>query len=195
MKIPDSKLLAAAAMTMLAAAIAVDTSIAPEGWVLDRATGKPIEGAYVIAEWRGVVSLIVEGRSRCYAAAATVTNSQGHWTLRDFSWNFEPWIFDRRQSISFYYPGFQRVYTDEKDGKVVFMESRKGAKPEQYKEVRKNTILADYCEGTTRAKAFLAVRKVRAMELRALATTGEEIGNATSELRMLEEFERGGGPQ
>lgn len=78
---------------------------AANGRVVDKATGKPIEGVFVTAEWYASVSGVVNsGSTSCYHFAITQTDRDGKYVLPDWSWFFWPFHFDRYTTYDYYYP-------------------------------------------------------------------------------------------
>lgn len=81
------------------------TSYAANGRIIDKGTGKPMEGVFVTAEWYASVSGVVNsGSTSCYHFAITQTDRDGKYVLPDWSWFFWPFHYDRYTTYDYYYP-------------------------------------------------------------------------------------------
>jgi hypothetical protein len=79
---------------------------ANKGRVIDEASGKPMEGVYVMAMWNASVASVVDAKSVCYHFAITQTDKEGNYELPSRSWNVWPFYYDRYISHEYYFPGY-----------------------------------------------------------------------------------------
>ncbi len=79
---------------------------AVDGQVIDAATGKPLEGVFVVGRWHGYISLPVQGRSSCYHMAVTRTNADGKFLMSSWSRNVDPLLGDRLLDLYYYKVGY-----------------------------------------------------------------------------------------
>ncbi len=113
-----------------------------EGRVVDKDTGKPIEGAYVIGTWRGYIPDWVQRSSTCYHLETTITDKDGWFSLPPWSWNFAPWIVDRERGLHIYKAGYSRLWTGNRENTVWHIAPFKGITKERLDElfgIRGNT--------------------------------------------------------
>ena len=76
------------------------------GVVLDEVTGRPLEGAYVVARWsaRGITP--VRSSDVCFKVVSTKTDQAGRFMLWPISWNFNPLYWFRSRDVRFYFRGY-----------------------------------------------------------------------------------------
>ena len=81
-----------------------------EGTVLDDSTSKPVEGAIVIAQWKGEIHGIVDGSSICYHTETSLTDVNGKFAIP--AWNRVPMdhmekaVTEKKRSITVYMEGY-----------------------------------------------------------------------------------------
>jgi hypothetical protein len=91
------------------AAVVAAAYYAGSGTVIDDATGRPIEGAYVIQIWTGRQITPVESSTVCFKVASTKTNSRGHYMLWPVSGNLHPLLWSREYELLVYKFGYRPV--------------------------------------------------------------------------------------
>ena len=79
---------------------------AVDGQVIDAATGKPLEGVFVVGQWDGWSAGIVEGRSACYHLNVIRTGTDGRFLMSSWSGNVWPFLQDRLMTMHYYKPGY-----------------------------------------------------------------------------------------
>ncbi len=94
---------------------------AGSGIVIDEATGKSLAGVYVYATWGAGIMMPAISKHKCCAFAITQTDKNGKFSLRDFSWNFEPWLEGRTRGVGYYLAGYDVVPNGDTDPPVVAM--------------------------------------------------------------------------
>lgn len=75
------------------------TSLPDSGAIRDKATGKPIAGAIVMAEWNGSIMMPVQSSSTCYKVAMAISDADGRFSMPSLSWDLRPYLFGRSRSI------------------------------------------------------------------------------------------------
>lgn len=75
--------------------------------VVDTASGRPIEGVYVIATWAGATFQGVQSGHTCFKVEVTKTDAAGVFHLPTWSGNVNPLVFDRRRFFFFYKRGYR----------------------------------------------------------------------------------------
>ena len=75
---------------------------AGSGRIIDEETGKPLANVFVMATWRGHVNLGAIGKTICYDFAMTQTDADGRFSLRDWSWNINPFVTSRSRASEVY---------------------------------------------------------------------------------------------
>lgn len=83
----------------IALAAVVWISLPDSGTIRDKATGKPIAGAIVTAEWRGGLMMPVQSVSTCYKVALAISDVDGRFTMPSFSWDLRPYLMWRTRGI------------------------------------------------------------------------------------------------
>lgn len=103
------RLFNAAIALLLTVIVSLDFSVAhaASGRVINEVTGKPIEGVFVIATWTGSVSLGPVARSGCYKIEMTRTDKEGKFSLPDWSFNLNPFIWRRDRYVGYYFTDFE----------------------------------------------------------------------------------------
>lgn len=78
---------------------------AANGRIVNKETGKPMEGVFVLATWHASFSGVVNsGGTECYHFAITKTDKDGKYVLPNWSWFFWPFQYDRYIAYDYYYP-------------------------------------------------------------------------------------------
>lgn len=165
------------------------TACAKEGLVLEKGSNKPLAKAFVVVEWDGVASLGIESRSRCYASEVTQTDANGRYRVSSFSWNFNPAILARSQTVYAYLPNYKGPI-QLSDQAPILLEPREEGSSQKFLAISR-IPLAAHCEGNWDDKSFIPVRRARAIELQALAQTAEEVRIATGLLEGVRALELG----
>ncbi|MDH5648493.1 MAG: carboxypeptidase-like regulatory domain-containing protein [Gammaproteobacteria bacterium] len=83
-----------------------------KGKVIDQTTGKPIEGAIVVAYWQGQVPMPAETRTTCYHVESTTTDKDG--TYRTPFWFALPQtVMNPKIAVIVYQPGYDHYQGPE----------------------------------------------------------------------------------
>ena len=77
------------------------------GAVVDEATGKPLEGVFVVGRWRGQQITPIESSSVCFKIDSTRSDANGRFMLWPVSWNFDPRLWSRERQLMFYKRGYR----------------------------------------------------------------------------------------
>lgn len=96
-----------ATVLMLAIGLHAANTWAGVGQVIDEETRKPLANVFVMAKWVGHANLGAIGKTICYDFAITQTDKNGRFSLRDRSWNFNPFLTDRERYVDFYLQGYE----------------------------------------------------------------------------------------
>jgi hypothetical protein len=161
---------AAALAVGIAASLHVTSAAAGSGQVLDEETKKPLAGVYMWAEWGAGVMSPAHAKSKCYAFAMTQTDENGKFRLRDFSWNFEPWLEGRTRGVGYYLAGYELVRNGDTDPPIVYMRRYTGP---TLTRLKSNTVGED-CIAVYRRKILLPLYKAMYEEAKVSAVTPEE---------------------
>ncbi|MDH5648495.1 MAG: carboxypeptidase-like regulatory domain-containing protein [Gammaproteobacteria bacterium] len=83
-----------------------------KGKVIDQTTGKPIEGAIVVAYWQGQVPMPAETQTTCYHVESTTTDKDG--TYRTPFWFALPQtVMNPKIAVIVYQPGYDHYQGPE----------------------------------------------------------------------------------
>jgi len=100
----DNKVMSTSFAFILAVLALVPATVwSYEGRVVDKDTGKPIEGAYVVAAWRGSLISPPERVSVCFHVEVVMTDKEGKFSFSDWSGNINPLIVNRRIEPEVFY--------------------------------------------------------------------------------------------
>lgn len=87
------------------------TGEAFSGYVLEQGTESPIEGAIVVAGWKGHVATWAHGRTVCYHVETAVTDSNGRFHFpawrKDISEKWQKNVRFERVSVDIYFPAYE----------------------------------------------------------------------------------------
>ena len=156
------------AMMMMLGLMAAHTVVRSEtGQVVDRATGKPIPGAHVLATWSGDVVNPVQSSSRCYAYAATQADEAGRFSLPDSAPTPAPLLTNRERGVKAYAPGFENVQTVKTDRLNVEMQPFKESRRLRVKSLSNMAPLN--CGNARNEKHLLPVLRAAYEEAKGLA--------------------------
>jgi hypothetical protein len=154
------------------------TADAANGRVIDKVTGKPMEGVFVTAQWFASVSGIVNsGRTSCYHFAITQTDKDGKYELPEWSWVFWPFHYDRYTAYDYYYPYYViDARPDKQKNAEIEMRRYTGASEQRMTMLAKANFFG--C-GSAGASSILA------QMLRARLSEAKEIAKSPTELEQL----------
>ena len=180
--------LGAAALLIFGVAL---SSCAMEGRVLEEGTLKPIEGAIVVATWRGSQVRPAHASSICYHVETATTDSQGRYRIPSFSGNLDPLIADRSSGVeSIYKAGYQRSSKDEPSSEIILLSPFKGTTDQRFEYLSRNWTRD--CATNPAAKAKLLVLwRDQYEEAKRIAQTVEQMKTIEAFLVGLEEQEFG----
>lgn len=143
------------------------------GQVVDEATGKPLEGVYVMAVWNGAVPGI-EPFSRCYDFEITRTDQNGRYRLPRFSWDFRPWIWERHRFQDHYLAGYQVAPTVGPDQDAPKMRIAAGDVEARLRRMASSIFYMDCLSEADRKTKLAPLYRLQADEARKLAVTPSE---------------------
>jgi len=166
------------------------------GKVLDEATSEPIEGAIVVARWTGHLAGWADGKTVCYYAESTVTDSSGNYYLpRWRDTNTEAWqrkVKPEDVYITAYKSGY--VWSEKREKGIKFLKIFDGAKSTRLKQLKQLKRI----EFSTRCNVETEHLKVRSLliselykEAKEIASTKEDRRIVDSLLYILESMENG----
>jgi hypothetical protein len=164
---------AAALAVGIAASLHVASAAAGSGQVLDEETKKPLAGVFMWALWSAGVWNPAIAQSKCYAHAMTQTDENGKFKLRDFSWNFEPWLEGRTRGVGYYLAGYELVRNGDTDPPIVYMRRYKGTVLNRLQHIR-HVGGGGECLSARERKILLPLYKARNEEAKVIAVTPEE---------------------
>jgi hypothetical protein len=165
------------------------STLAEQGVVLDKATGRPIPGAIVVATWHGVVRTFVEPASQCYKVEVAVADGNGRFDVSSFSWNLNPFMMDRLRGVTVLAPGYGVSSDWDPTSLRILMEPQTRSKSEQFARLPSTYPLG--CFGAN--KAILPYLKTLYAEMLPLATSTDEkmkAANVAFEIDFIEVGER-----
>jgi hypothetical protein len=163
---------AAALAVGIAASLHVASAAAGSGQVLDEETKKPLAGVFMYALWGAGVWNPAIAKSKCYAHAITQTDENGKFRLRDFSWNFEPWLEGRTRGVGYYLAGYELVRNGDTDPPIVYMRRYTGAALKRMQYIQNNG--GEDCLANHERKVLLPLYKAMYDEAKMIAVTPEE---------------------
>jgi hypothetical protein len=143
---------------------------AKAGTVIDKATGRGIPGAVVVATWEGSIAAYVESRSVCYKFEVAQTDERGHFGISAVTEDLNPLLSNRRREIVVLARGYQMSPTYDSESEEVPMEPMRGTPSEKFKALPRTR--AGGCEGDE--KALLPYLKALHQAMIELATTQQE---------------------
>ena len=103
--------------------------------VIDEETGKPLEGVFVMVSWHASTANPVISQTVCYAFETLATDKNGMYKMPKFSWNFNPFLWERHRSVELYLAGYERSPNDFHDSDVAKMRRFKGTAQERLKKL------------------------------------------------------------
>jgi hypothetical protein len=165
------------------------STLAEQGVVLDKTTGKPIPGAIVVATWNGVVGVVVQGTSQCYKAEVAIADDKGRFDVSAFSWNLNPLMIDRQRDFAVLAPGYRESAKWFPRDPRVLMEPQTGSKSEQFARLPGTDPLGCFDAN----KVVLPYLKALYAEMLPLATSTDEkmkAANIAFEIDFIEVGER-----
>jgi hypothetical protein len=174
-------------VSFLLFATASMSSLAEQGVVLDKTTGKPIPGAIVVATWNGVVGVVVQGTSQCYKVEVAIADDKGRFNVSSFSWNLNPFMIDRLRGVTVLAPGYGFSADWDPTSLRIPMEPRTGTKSEQFKHLPSTQAVGCF----DAERVMLPYLKALSREMASLATTKEDKLKASSVLFLIERIEVG----
>jgi hypothetical protein len=105
------------------------------GTVIDEATGKPIEGVYVIARWQGRAVNPIHSSDTCFKVASTRSDANGRFMLWPVSWNFDPRIWERRRDLLYYARSYRLADDKTAEERIVRMRADDSAMDERHQRI------------------------------------------------------------
>lgn len=97
----------AAVAGLLALGWVYDNYLSPTVQIIDGATGRPLDGVYVIAKWSGSVPMPPESRTGCYRIRVTRTDDDGRYRMPSWSWAIGALISQGKgRRVIVYHPGY-----------------------------------------------------------------------------------------
>jgi hypothetical protein len=162
-----------------------------EGRVVDKDTGKPIEGAYVVAAWRGSLISPPERVSVCFHVNVTMTDKEGKFSFSDWSGNFDPLIVNRRmQPDVFYKAGYywdlSKPFTTINNTFV--LTPHRGTPEERFEQINGLRVPTN-CEKPRDGKKLLPLLKEVFAEASAVAASPSQKAAADKWLFSVEVYE------
>jgi hypothetical protein len=182
-----SKRLLLKLVSLLLLATASMSSLAEQGVVLDKTTGKPIPGAIVVATWNGVVGVMVQGTSQCYKVEVAIADDKGRFDVSSFSGNLNPFMMDRQRDFTVVAPGYRESAKWFPRDPRVLMELQTGSKSDQFKHLPSTQALGCF----DAERVMLPYLKALSREMTSLATSIEEKMEVSRVLFDIESIELG----
>lgn len=165
-----------------------------EGEVFDEETGKPIEGAIVVARWTAQLNQIADSSTMCYHVETTTTDAEGRYRIERWHSGHPGMLqqlamFDREVYVIVYKNGYRMADRHEKDkiGMVPFVGTRE-ERLEYLKHV--NRITGCHSAGHSK-KNLLPLREVLYGDANKLLIGTETEGTLEDFLYSMEIIELG----
>jgi hypothetical protein len=164
-------------------------SCALDGQVVEKTTGKPMPGVFVIARWKGDASVGVQPATTCYRAKVLMTDADGKFEVPEWSGSLNPFRLDGRRYLAFYTPGYREASRTIPRENLVTMEKRR-------QEDREQSIADIYdldvgMDCGLRDEKQLAILKAKYAELSVLAVTRQEKEKAFGTKYAIDVIEQG----
>ena len=120
---------AASFALMWIALLSSGCATASQGTVIDKTTGKPMAGVFVVTTWSGYVPIAVQTHFVCYDIEMTTTDERGRFTVSTFG-KFQPFLQNKNRYIYLVATGYEVDRSSE--GLDFVMRPRQGTKSEQF---------------------------------------------------------------
>jgi len=163
-------------------------AIASQGTVIDKTTGKPMAGVFVVTTWSGYVAIAVQTRGVCYDTEMTTTDERGRFSISTFG-KFQPFLQNKNRNIYVVATGYEADRSSE--GLDYVMRPRQGTKSEQFTKANEYMRMGGGCGEPIPDSRVLPYLKAIYADLAALATTKDEIDIVDSVLWEIENLELG----
>ena len=166
-------------------------SYAMEGQVLEEGTNKPIEGALVVAIWKGSQVRPAHSSTVCYHVETTTTDAQGKYRIQDFSGNLNPFIADRQSSIgSIYKRGYHVSKQKPPAVGIELLALHSGAQDQQFEQI--GARVPYECSLTDEGKkSLLPLMRLMYEEMKSNAKTLKQMEQVDGMLNSIESVEFG----
>lgn len=159
---------------MLVGVALLATACARSGQVVDKATGKPLEGVFVMAIWDGYIPGPVGPASRCYDFEITRTDRNGNYRLPRYSWDLRPWILGRHRYQDYYLAGYEQAPGNSRDSPVMQMRSISGDVGSRLHRMESSASYRYCLSRGDRKRKLVPLYRAQAEEARRLAVTPAE---------------------
>ena len=179
---------AASVALMWIALLSSGCAIASQGTVIDKTTGKPMTGVFVVTTWSGYVAIAVQTRDVCYDTEMTTTDERGRFTVSTFG-KFQPFLQNKNRNIYLVATGYEVDRSSE--GLDFVIRPRQGTKSEQFTKANEYMRMGGSCGEPIPDAKVLPYLKAIYVDLAALATTKQEIDTVDSLLWQIETLELG----
>ena len=166
-------------------------SCAMEGQVLEEGTNKPIEGALVVAIWKGSQVRPAHASTICYLVKTTTTDVRGKYRILDFSGNLNPFIADRQASIeSIYKSGYHDSKQVPSAIGVDLLAPHAGTQEQQFEQI--GARVPYECSLTDEGKkSLLPLMRLIYEEMKSNAKTSKQLEEVEGMLSSIESVEFG----
>lgn len=166
-------------------------SYAMEGQVLEEGTNKPIEGALVVAIWKGSQVRPAHSSTICYHMKTTTTDVHGKYRILDFSGNLNPFIADRQASIeSIYKSGYHGSKQVPSAIGVDLLAPHAGTQEQQFEQI--GARVPYECSLTDEGKkSLLPLMRLIYEEMKSNAKTSKQLEEVEGMLSSIESVEFG----
>ncbi len=164
---------------------------AVDGQVVDAATGKPLEGVFVLGQWNGYITMPAQGRSTCYHLAVTRSDTQGKFLMSSWSGNFHPLLGDRVLTLYYYKPGYATQWSAEEYSQPMALTRDMRLGKERMDEIGKMLVAADCGPRDRKLDRVGSLYRAAAEEAKNVAVTREERTQANRFLGPVEALQFG----
>ncbi len=165
------------------------TGLAESGVARDKATGQPIAGAIVVAEWNGHLQMAVQPFSTCYKVAVAISDARGRFDLPAFSWDLRPYLMGRTRGVRIFATGRRESPESDAHSLRIVMEPDTRPPAEQMGRIL-DPLRSRGCEGNREAN-FLPLLVAVRRELAGLPPSAESRKQAEWLTYEIEELELG----
>ncbi len=176
----------------IACLLAANTTMpcAYEGRVVDKDTGKPIAGAYVVAAWRGSLISPPERVSICFHVDVTMTDKEGKFSFFDWSGNIDPLLVNRRMHPEvFYKAGYYWNLSKPFPiiNKTFVLTPHSGTPEERFEQIKAR--IPTECGYEDGPRKLVPLMKAIYAEAKAAAITDKQRQSADGWLEMADRYE------
>ena len=141
------------------------------GKVIDKSSGQPIEGAIVVARWKGDILSPVDSQTVCFHVESTLSDKEGKFHI-PFWVGMPKGIVNQERFVKVYKEGYVEVVGQNQEDDIELMETFTGTREERFKYLKYFSVR---CGGSGKSMRNLyEIDKAIYEEMKNIAKTQEE---------------------